>query len=216
MITSFLGDALGELATIRPVFHSEADFQHELAQVIRSQNPNLDARLEIPLAGGITLDILLIDAGADERFALELKYKTAAWSGEVNGETFTLKNHGADDLGGYDALKDVQRVESLIQAGVATAGATVFLTNEPLYWKPRNPGSRRTNAHMFRIHEGLELSGVRAWGPNTGGSMRGREQDIVLSGQYATTWQPYSLIGDGRGEFRSLTLYVQPTPQAGV
>ena len=64
---------------------------------------------------------------------------------------------------------------------------------------------------MFRIHEGLEITGKRAWGPNTGGSKKGREQDINLIGTYATSWQPYSEIGNKRGEFRSLTFYVQPT-----
>lgn len=58
-------------------------------------------------------------------------------------------------------------------------GAVILVTNEPRYWQPRRT-ERRTNADEFRIHEGLELSGTRAWGPNTGGTMKKRESLIEL------------------------------------
>jgi hypothetical protein len=43
--------------------------------------------------------------------AVELKYLTAAWTGEVDGEHFSLLSQGAQDIRAYDVLKDVQRVE---------------------------------------------------------------------------------------------------------
>ena len=73
--------ALSALAKERPVFHSEADFQHALAWVIRERHPAIKVRLEYP----VTLDgkrghvdIWLRDA--DWERALELKY----WRARAN------------------------------------------------------------------------------------------------------------------------------------
>jgi hypothetical protein len=198
-----LEELLGELSQRRPIFHSEADFQHELALIIREQASHLNVRLEVPQASGITLDVLISNRINGDNFVVELKYKTAAWEGVAHGESFRLKNHGADDLGGYDVLRDIERVESLVDSG-ASGGAVIFLTNEPLYWKPRRERSKPTNAYEFRVHEGLNLTGTRSWGPNTGGTSRGRESSISLRGTYETSWQPYSNVGGIHGEFRQL------------
>ncbi len=39
--------ALGRLSAVRPIFHSEADFQHALAWTIQLQHPDATIRLEI-------------------------------------------------------------------------------------------------------------------------------------------------------------------------
>jgi hypothetical protein len=69
-----LGTALSTLAVHRPVFHSEADFQHEFALVLRALPGVRSIRLERPfnVVGRINLDILV---GTDDgRIALELKH----------------------------------------------------------------------------------------------------------------------------------------------
>lgn len=204
-----LSDALAALARRRPVFHSEADFQHELAMQIRHDMLAPTVRLEISLSPGITLDMLVSSQVSTERFAIELKYKTAAWQGIVSDEIFRLKSHGANDIGSYDVLKDVERVESLVRSGNANRGAVVFLTNEPVYWNPRGDRGRVTNAHAFRLGDDAEpISGVRAWGPNTGGTSKGREAPITLRGTYHVKWSTYSSLPGDRGEFRYLLLEV--------
>jgi hypothetical protein len=203
-----LEHAMTELARIRPVFHSEADFKFALAIHLHSLYPELKIGLETPQSQGIALDMLITEPSSGDRFAIELKYKTALWSGEVAGEEFRLKNHGADDIGGYDIIKDVARIESLVGDGSANSGAVIVLTNEPLYWRVRQENSKITNAHEFRVHEGLTLLGVRSWGPNTGGSSKGRESPISLSRAYPITWQDYSEIGGSRGSFRQLIFKV--------
>lgn len=79
---------------------------------------------------------------------------------------FRLKAHGATDLVGYDALKDLGRLESLVDSGTLQNGLLIMLTNEPAYWK-EPPSSKLTNAEAFRIHDGANISGGRGWSPNT-------------------------------------------------
>jgi hypothetical protein len=199
---------LAALADRRGVFHSEADFQFGLATILHELYPYLEIRLEVPIAEKITLDMLLIEPTTGDRFAVELKYKTALWVGSDHGEEFNLRNHGADDIGSYDVLKDVERIESLASAGLVTSGAVIFLTNEPLYWKERTEGASKTNAHEFRVHEGLMITGTRSWGPNTGGSSKGREQPLSLRGNYPIQWRNYSDVQGRRGQFRHLVFRV--------
>ena len=58
----------------------------------------------------------------DERLAIELKYLTSAVRAEVPGEAFHLRTQAAQDLGRYDILKDLVRVERLVAAGLADRG----------------------------------------------------------------------------------------------
>jgi len=199
---------MASLATVRPVFHSEADFQFAIAQEIHKRHPLLDIRLEIPVFERKALDLLLRDPESNEAYAIELKYKKAFWTGIVVGENYKLANHGADDIGSYDILKDVMRIERIIDDRVASAGSVVTLTNDPVYWNVRSEGSAETNAHLFRIHEGLVIAGTRAWGANTGGSKKGREEDITLRGTYSCRWNDYSDQGGLRGTFRYITFDV--------
>jgi hypothetical protein len=168
----------------------------------------LGIRLEVPVFERKALYLLLRDPETNEAFAIELKYKKALWSGIVAGEHYKLANHGADDSGSYDILKDVMRIEKLIDDKVASAGLVVTLTNDPVYWNVRSEWSAETNAHLFRIYEGLVISGTRAWGPNTGGSNKGREEDITLTGTYPCRWNDYSDQGGRRGTFRYITFDV--------
>jgi len=197
-----LPETLKELSLARPVFHSEADFQFALASHLRKKFSGLEIRLEIPMTDGMILDLLLAAPFVSEKYAIELKYKTTAWEGNINGEQFKLKSHGADDIGCYDTLKDVERIEYFISSGLATQGAVILLTNDPVYWRPRPPGAKITNAHQFRIHEDLVISGERSWGPATGGANRGRESAIPIFGEYSTKWEDYSQIGGEKGSFR--------------
>ena len=152
---------LTELSRRRPVFHSKADFQFALATLIRQLYPELGVRLEVPIANRITLDMMLLEPSTSDRFAIELKYKTAMWTGQVLRESYSLRNHGADDIRSYDIVKDVVRVESLVSERLVSAGAVILLTNEPLYWRasagiqdyerPRVQNSRRPDARRRAV-----------------------------------------------------------------
>lgn len=71
-------------------------------------------------------------------------------------------------------------------------------------WSPGTHG-RVTNADAFRLCDGLVLSGVRSWGPSTGGTSRGCEHALQLTGTYPLAWGDYSSLDPGpAGAFRCL------------
>jgi hypothetical protein len=73
------------LASKRPIFHSEADFQHALAWELHIGCPDIRVRLEVPhqaLDESQHLDLWLPDL----KIAIELKYKTRPISVEFRGE----------------------------------------------------------------------------------------------------------------------------------
>lgn len=142
------------------------------------------------------------------RSAVELKYLTRLWTGEFGGEPYQLKDQGAQDIRGYDVVKDVVRVERFVAAMPGSNGAVVCIGNDPSYWTAPTHG-RETNAHAFRIHEGTILQGSRAWGPLTGaGSSKGRQERLVLYGTYRMAWSDYSSLPGPRGTFRRLVIPV--------
>ena len=202
-------DVLSVLAGSRPVFHSEADFQHALAWGVQQSGPRLRVRLETRPQPGVHLDLHVSDSVDNTSVAIELKYLTDGWNGSLEGESFHLLRQSAQDIRAYDCVKDIGRVEKLVQARYATHGLVVVLTNDPSYWRAPEHG-RVTNAHAFRLHDGLVLDGSRAWGPKTGpGTSKGRENVIELRGRYTLKWQDYSSLSGPRGRFRYLSIVVR-------
>jgi hypothetical protein len=162
-----IGTWLATLRQARSVFHSEADFQQALAWAIHVSDSSARVRLETRPAPGMRLDLLIWRPDLNRHLALELKYLTAAWSGEVDGEQYGLVSQGAQDIRAYDVLKDVQRVERFVNGHPGRSGMVLVLSNDPGYWSRPGHG-RATNAGAFRIYEGQVISGSRAWGLTPG------------------------------------------------
>jgi hypothetical protein len=205
-----LRSTITRLSQKRPIFHNEADFQHALAWEIREHFPDAKIRLEMKIHGANTkvyLDILVDHEG--RKYAIELKYKTRTFDCLIDGEEFSLNNHGAQDTGRYDVLKDLHRLERMVADGVVDDGFLIFLTNDASYYL--RPGEERQTADLdFRTHEGRRVHGQLSWGDKTGqGTMRGREEPLSFQGQYHIRWASYSQVGDtSTGEFRYLMLSV--------
>ena len=89
---------LARLSVLRPVFHSEADFQQAFAWEVHTQDPTVRVRLETRPAPGMRLNLLLTRDDGLRRSAIELKYLTRLWTGEFAGERFELKDQGAQDI----------------------------------------------------------------------------------------------------------------------
>lgn len=87
---------LGELRRSRRVFHSEADFQHALALAIAASDPGARVRLESRPLPGMRLDLLVSGPGLSGYLAVELKYLTAAWTGEDGGEQWAARGPWPD------------------------------------------------------------------------------------------------------------------------
>ncbi|GAA1843585.1 hypothetical protein GCM10009687_06450 [Asanoa iriomotensis] len=190
------------------MFHSEADLQHAFAWSAQEIDPTLQIRLETRPVPGLRLDLLVAAADGSRCTAVELKYLTANWLGEYNGERLELKNQGAQDIRAYDVVKDLTRVERVVAERPGWSGLVLVLTNDPSYWnKPAL--IRETNAQAFRLYQGNTLTGARAWGPLTGaGTKRGREADLNLRQEYTCAWVDYTALPGLRGTFRLLILEV--------
>jgi len=201
---------LADVASNRSIFHSEADFQHALAWELHRRFPDASIRLEKPIAtkeGVAHLDILVQRGPA--LLAIELKYKTRKLSVAVDGEAYSLRNHGAQDIGRYDFIKDIRRLEEISEAHPGAVGYAVLLTNESSYWRP--PASGNTVDAAFRLHDGRVLSGDVAWGScASAGTMKSREKAISLRAAYPLEWCDFSSLATGiESAFRYLAVPVQ-------
>ncbi len=202
-------EALSTVATHRPLFHSEADFQHALAWELHQRLPDARIRLELPVAHNnklLHVDIWLVHQ--NNIVAIELKYKTRKLSIDVGGEQFTLLDQSAQDIGRYDFIKDTQRLEYLTHGRVGAIGYAILLTNDSSYWS--TPRDYRSVDAAFRLHENRTLEGRLAWGAKAGaGTTRGREEAFELQGSYPLHWNDYSHPSAANyGRFRYLIVKV--------
>ena len=205
------------LARVRPVFHSEADFQQSLVSCIYKRRPRLiHSEFHPFLPERMALDIWI----PDKSIAIELKYRTRKLSlnqGDVSGydliqdgETFALRDQAAQDVSRYDFVKDIERLERVVGGfKPARRGFAVFLTNDPSYWNP----SRKQNPvdAEFRVHESKAIKDVMRWDNRASdGTKKGRASPIRLKGSYKCKWRDFSSFGGKKyGQFRYLAIEVR-------
>ncbi len=195
---------LAELATRRPIFHSEADLQHAFAWSVQQLNPHLAVRLEYPLARPENKAIDVVIRGERKTLAVELKYPCALFETHHSGEIYALKNHSAADYRRYDILKDVLRMERFVQSNERASAAVLVITNDPAIWL--GPKSEATDGAAFALREAQVVKGELRWSQYASpGNVRGREAPILLRGSYVLNWKDYARINDQRyGLFRFL------------
>ena len=150
----------------------------------------------------------------EREVAFELKYKKARFFAPLQREIFLLKGDSAQDIGRYDFLRDVQRLERAISERCNAGGYAILLTNDSLYWKP---SPRETISDSFRLTEGRKITGTLSWTAKAGkGTTEGRYLPISLKGMYECGWRDYSYIAPGEyvkgsGEFKYLIFTVTKT-----
>jgi hypothetical protein len=155
---------LEQLATSRPAFHSEADFQHAFAWRIREAHPAWGVRLERCLrTGDESMHVDLTASYEEQTVALELKYKTVEGTFALADEEFCLKKHGALPQGRYDFWKDVSRLERLVRSKPRITGYALIVSSDRGYWN----GSRKSGdvSESFSLKEGRIATGSLAWSP---------------------------------------------------
>jgi hypothetical protein len=185
----------------------EADFQFALGWEIQKKFPDWSVRFEhkpTNLKDRIFVDLWI---KGDQTSAIELKYKTRKLDVNVKGESFNLLDQSAQDIGRYDFLKDVERLENIVSTHDNVKGYAVILTNDSAYWKS---STTETVDAEFRMHEGRILNGELAWSTKAGaGTMRKREKPIKLTGTYKLSWKDYSQVSStSYGKFRYLFLEI--------
>ena len=196
---------MADLAKHRPIFHSEADFQHALSWRIHETMPNCEIRLEWPYRSERNrhLDIWL----PIQRIAIELKFATRKLECERSGEYFSLRDQSAQDVKRYDFLKDIQRLEQVVRDGKAESGFSVLLTNDHLYWK--EPKHRNTTDADFRLHDERIVAGGKSlrWSKHTSPKTQKGREKLCLKESYRLHWKDY---GMGRNpQFRYLAVSVK-------
>ena len=195
---AMIKEVLEELAKERPLFHSEADFQHSLAWKIHEKKGNLkikDIRLErnaFEKEGKNNYVDIILTTVDNKYIPIELKYKTKKGRFESNNETYNLKNQGAMDFGCYDFIKDIERIETFKQKhkeGYAT-GFSIFLTNDLAY--TRDTG-RDSCYRDFKINEGRTIKKKQSlnWAKEEKQWQKGRPS-INLDSNYKFEWNLYS------------------------
>ena len=202
-------DVMSTLATQRKAYHSEADFQHAFAWEIHSQFPKSSIRLERPLhTNGKKLHLDFLVQLRQGLVAVELKYKTRKLSVEVAGEAFNLASHSAQDIGRYDFIKDIIRLENIVSTLKNCDGHAILLTNDSAYWRPKPTG---TVDEAFHLTDGRTLNGSMAWTEKASdGTKKNRETILKLSGTYSLNWHDFSIASmEKYGQFRYLAVQVR-------
>lgn len=142
------------------IFQNEAQFQHELAIEIANNYLDDDTKVILELSSVTTVitykngktrrkkdeSDIIIKNSKGEYIVIELKYKTieSNYSRNIYGD-IELSYQGAADLGKYDYLKDIYRIEQFKEPQSVTfsinpvlkkyiAGYAIMLTNENKYW----------------------------------------------------------------------------------
>lgn len=201
-------ESLHKTLVKRP-FHSEADLQHALAWEIQQSSPKAEIRLEIPLqveGKFMKLDLLVRDR--KKRSAIELKYKTIAKGSLVNGEAFNHRSSGAQPQVLFDFIKDVSRIESLLDSGHADVGYAVLVTSEKSYLETAKRVD--TVKYAFSVHQGHELSGILKWPEGIAKGTRGSRADsITLRGKYKLNWLTSQPLKLGVHAINYLTIQVR-------
>ena len=184
---------LDALRTKRKLFSSEADFQFSLAWTIKELYPNVEVRLEwVPSDYDPNMYVDIAVFNDDAMIPIELKYKTKKTDKAVDGERFVLKNQSATDLGRYDFLKDIQRIEFIKQNFPnVTEGYAILLTNDPNYLVAPRPASAFAD---FSISNGDIKTGALRWAEGSKSNI-GR-LGIDLTGKYPIQWGVYSRIDE--------------------
>ena len=183
------------LSIKRPLFHSEADFQHELALLLGRERGQVDLRLERPYLENVLkffLDILVNTE--NEKIGIELKYVTNSFPQEDNGEMFNLKTHGNYGGSRFNFLKDVYRLDQLKERKEIFKGFAIILTNVKDFYSGKNYDNRFKHLYLYegrKIKKGDVIKFVENTTPK-------KFQPFKLENVngYHLQWKPYGKYTD--------------------
>jgi len=171
------------------VFVSESDFQFAFAWKIKELHPDASIRLEyIPWLYDRNMHIDIAVFINNQMVPIELKYKTKGFTGIIGSDTISLKNQGAQDVGRYDFLYDVQRMEGIVNSSLypIKKAYAVLLTNDSGYWIKSNKSgtSNRPVDDEFRIHDGTVITGQRTWKPEASAGTSNVEHSLFTASKH--------------------------------
>lgn len=173
----------------------EAQLQYELAVELGKSYPNAKIFFEYPATDKsstkrIYYDLVIVEN--DTYYVIELKYKTKDENVSIYGVSYTLKNHAAQDLGRFDYLKDVSRIENFSANTNKNFGGgfAVIVTNDSTYWEK---DGAKCIYKEFAVKNGVTISkGDKNWVNGTKESSVGKDRinGLTLLKDYSVKWQP--------------------------
>ena len=189
----------------RQIFCSEADFQLEMAWVIKEMYRDAEVRLEYVPTFDDKMHIDILVFINNEWIPIELKYKTKKskkekMTDQITQEGFNLKNQGAKNIGCYLYLKDIERIERIKEAvkNNFKEGYAVFLTNDETY---RNrPRKINCDYKDFSLEDEriIERGEPLKWA--SAKKNKGIEDPIILKGIYKMEWNEFSKVDKERSD----------------
>ena len=195
----------------RQIFCSEADFQLEMAWVIKEMYHDAEVRLEYVPTFDDKMHIDIIVFISNEWIPIELKYKTKnskkeKMTDQITQEVFNLKNQGAKDINCYLYLKDIMRIESIKEQKIEIIkgqeknnfkeGYAVFLTNDKTYLE--SPQNNDCVYKDFSLEDGAIKEGWLKWKKYP--KKKGFEKPITLKGSYTMEWKEFSNVNEERSD----------------
>ena len=196
--------ALDWLSVHYGAFHTERDFQYELAFHLKVLLRGVDMHLEhtfATLGEGTFVDIFIPEL----RTAIELKYHKGAF----DAPPYSLKDAGEQEQGCYRFWQDVRRIERIIKNNEADSGYAILLSNKSSMWKKPQYGTRSGRFGEFRVFDNRQnITGTLNWNYEEGSKAR-RQDPVHLEGHYCTQWKNYHLHeGKKNGAFRYLLIHI--------
>ena len=189
---------IGNFAKKNKLFLTEAQFQFELAWEIKSKFKNYDVHIEYPSLSKNTnsrrcyYDIVIQDK--NEYYVIEVKYKTKEANINYKGVTVDLKNHAAQDLGRFDYLNDISRIENWEKLNLGkkfVGGSAIILTNDSVYW---NNDGKGYIYEQFALKDCNTIKcGYKSWIGKVKTTSVGKNRigGLTLSRTYYIKWENY-------------------------
>lgn len=184
---------IDDFASKKQLYLSEVQFQFELAWEIKSRFNGYNVHLEYPSASCRSYYDIVVEDGK-EYYVIELKYKTKKQNITYKGNTFTLKDHAAQDLGRYDYLYDISKIEKWSKFNPNkkfTGGCAIMLTNDSVYW---TKNGAKCIYKDFALEDKTSISaGAKHWKAGTSVTSVGKQRigGFDLSNNYDILWEDY-------------------------
>ncbi|WP_044895379.1 hypothetical protein [Bacillus alveayuensis] len=199
-----INQEMKKLAQKHPFFSSKEAFKNSLKHQLQEKFRVIEKKD----FHGCIVDLWVEDPNSEQQHAIYLMNKLARLTIKQENQLVELKHHRAQDIGRYDFLKQVEKLEKITTGRDHVKGIAILLTNDHLYWS--EPTRANTVDRYFRIHENSILTGELKWLEHaSAGTTKDREEPIVIKGTYKLQWQHYSTVSNEKhGEFRYLAVHV--------
>lgn len=193
---------LSALSSKHPFFRSQKEFQEILIKELTLHGFRCTPDKFVNQKDKV--DIWAEGPGNNEIIIFEVRNKTKKLSFSYNGTSYELKNHGAQDQGRYDFVKDIEKVEKAVSSRRNIKGYAILISNDPYYWD--TPVKHDSVDRDFHINEGRVLRGILKWDSiASSGTTKNREDSIKLNQSYVLSWRNYSSVSNTKyGSFRYL------------